>query len=145
MISHFRIILVVFLVLLFSKYKHLLPVQPGPANGGEDFENYTYFGLSFVPYGEYTEDMVLNDIQERIRSSTDYPENIYLNRTKKYPKQIGKQKWYIGETACPFQIRKSNKSYPLKNRHPDAIGIGVAKSGTGSLAFLDCHPQIVFR
>lgn len=28
---------------------------------------------------------------------------------------------------------------------PDAIGIGVGKSGTGTLAFLDCHPNIVFR
>ena len=28
---------------------------------------------------------------------------------------------------------------------PDAIGIGIGKAGTGSLAFLDCHPNVVFR
>ena len=32
-----------------------------------------------------------------------------------------------------------------KIRFPDAIGIGIAKSGTGSLAFLDCHSKIRFR
>lgn len=28
---------------------------------------------------------------------------------------------------------------------PKAIGIGTAKSGTGTLAFLDCHPDIVYK
>ena len=32
-----------------------------------------------------------------------------------------------------------------RKRFPDAIGIGIAKSGTGSMAFLDCHSKIRFR
>jgi len=30
-------------------------------------------------------------------------------------------------------------------RWPDAIAIGTAKCGTGSLTFIDCHPEITFR
>lgn len=51
--------------------------------------------------------------------------------------------WKIADSACPFRISRS--SQPRIPRLPDAIGIGVAKAGTGSLAFLDCHPDIVFR
>ena len=52
-------------------------------------------------------------------------------------------RWYIGDTSCPYQV--SSRTSERKNRLPDAIGIGVAKAGTGALAFLDCHPKIVFR
>ena len=34
---------------------------------------------------------------------------------------------------------------PKIRRVPSAIGIGMAKCGTGTLGFLDCHPNIVFR
>ena len=47
------------------------------------------------------------------------------------------------ETACPYQIR-----YNSSNRYkrlPDAVGLGTHKSGTGALAFLDCHPNLVIR
>lgn len=30
-------------------------------------------------------------------------------------------------------------------RWPDAIAIGVAKCGTGSLTFIDCHSKFTFR
>ena len=33
------------------------------------------------------------------------------------------------------------KGYKILN----AVGIGTGKSGTGTLAFLDCHPDIVSR
>ena len=56
--------------------------------------------------------------------------------------KIIRSKSFKGETSCPFQIRSNKKK---KERLPDAIGIGVGKSGTGTLAFLDCHPNIVFR
>jgi len=45
--------------------------------------------------------------------------------------------------ACPYTIRSTNQT--LVHRVPDVIGIGFAKCGTGALAFLDCHPKIVFR
>ena len=51
----------------------------------------------------------------------------------------------IYDTGCPVQIRNFTNTKPKKKRWPDAIGIGFAKCGTGSLAFLDCHPSIVFR
>ena len=49
----------------------------------------------------------------------------------------------IGETSCPYHVAKS--TLPRVNRLPDAIAIGAGKCGTGSLAFLDCHPDIRFR
>jgi len=41
--------------------------------------------------------------------------------------------------SCPYVIRSSNLTQRF--RAPDVIGIGIAKCGTGSLSFLDCHPQ----
>ena len=41
--------------------------------------------------------------------------------------------------SCPYFIRSSNQTQRF--RAPDVIGIGIAKCGTGSLSFLDCHPQ----
>ena len=41
--------------------------------------------------------------------------------------------------SCPYFIRSSNLTQRF--RAPDVIGIGIAKCGTGSLSFLDCHPQ----
>ena len=49
----------------------------------------------------------------------------------------------VSETACPYHVAKS--TLPRVNRLPDAIAIGAGKCGTGSLAFLDCHPDIRFR
>ena len=52
----------------------------------------------------------------------------------------------LGESSCPFQVRSTTN--PIKRerkRFPDAISIGVGKSGTGSIAFLDCHSKIRFR
>lgn len=51
----------------------------------------------------------------------------------------------IYDTACPVQIRNFTKNSQPYKRWPDAIGFGFGKCGTGSLAFLDCHPSIVFR
>ena len=51
----------------------------------------------------------------------------------------------LGETSCPYQIRSTSNPQKERKRFPDAIGIGIAKSGTGSIAFLDCHSQIRFR
>ena len=80
----------------------------------------------------------------------------------------------FNDTACPVQIRNFPMQNQPKKRFPDAIGFGFAKCGTGrdglnqkfhkiflilisklhminrfwtgfSLAFLDCHPNIVFR
>ena len=46
--------------------------------------------------------------------------------------------------SMTFQIRPliSKERY---HKVPDALGIGAAKCGTGSLMFLDCHSEIVFR
>ena len=54
-------------------------------------------------------------------------------------------KFKINDTSCPVQIRDYPKSDPPIKRWPDAIGFGFGKCGTGALAFLDCHPKIVFR
>ena len=51
----------------------------------------------------------------------------------------------LGETSCPYQIRSTSNPQKERKRFPDAIGIGIAKSGTGSIAFLDCHSKIRFR
>ena len=47
------------------------------------------------------------------------------------------------ETACPFQVRFN--STDRRKRLPNAVGLGTHKSGTGALAFLDCHPNLVLR
>ena len=52
---------------------------------------------------------------------------------------------FSGDTACPYQIRSTQDPAKQRKRFPDAIGIGIAKSGTGSMAFLDCHSKIRFR
>jgi len=46
------------------------------------------------------------------------------------------------DTACPV-TRVKNKN--RVKRWPDIIGVGFPKCGTGTLAFLDCHDDIVFR
>jgi len=51
----------------------------------------------------------------------------------------------VNDTSCPVQIRDYPKLDPPIKRWPDAIGFGFGKCGTGALAFLDCHPKIVFR
>ena len=51
----------------------------------------------------------------------------------------------VNDTSCPVQIRDYPKWDPPIKRWPDAIGFGFGKCGTGALAFLDCHPKIVFR
>ena len=65
-----------------------------------------------------------------------------LKRTKKW-EPCWEWSHNIGETTCPYQVSKSK--LPRVNRLPDAIAIGAAKGGTGSLSFLDCHPDIRFR
>ena len=48
-----------------------------------------------------------------------------------------------GATGCPVTISKYSDEEKVK-RYPDAIGIGFAKSGTGTMAYFDCHPDIVY-
>ena len=48
-----------------------------------------------------------------------------------------------GKTGCPVTISKYSEDEKIK-RYPDAIGIGFAKSGTGTMASFDCHPNIVY-
>ena len=48
-----------------------------------------------------------------------------------------------GKTGCPVTISKYSEAEKVK-RYPDAIGIGFAKSGTGTMASFDCHPNIVY-
>ena len=50
----------------------------------------------------------------------------------------------IMETACPIQTSVGSKHLESK-RYPDFITIGVAKAGTSTLSFLDCHPMITYR
>ena len=45
------------------------------------------------------------------------------------------------DTACPYQIRQNWTQKDGEQRLPNAIGLGTHKSGTGALAFLDCHPN----
>ena len=53
-----------------------------------------------------------------------------------------KEKTIIYDTACSISIRKRGEKV---KKGPDVVGIGFAKSGTGTLSFLDCHPSIVYR
>ena len=50
----------------------------------------------------------------------------------------------IMETACPIQTSAGDKNLTGK-RYPDFITIGVAKAGTSTMSFLDCHPMITYR
>ena len=50
----------------------------------------------------------------------------------------------IMETACPIQTSAGDKDLKDK-RYPDFITIGVAKAGTSTMSFLDCHPVITYR
>ena len=55
-------------------------------------------------------------------------------------------KFVIMETACPIQIPPDLAGVREKvKRYPDFITIGVAKAGTSTMSFLDCHPMITFR
>ena len=47
------------------------------------------------------------------------------------------------DTACSKILDKPNNK--RIERWPDVIAIGTAKCGTGSLSFIDCHPNVVFR
>ena len=114
---------------------------------GGYFEEYTFYGRELLLYGNTTE----ADIDEIILSSFNksLSERIKKNlvKTEDNINTKGlKFRGVSGDTACPYQIRDNlipNRKY--KRRHPDAIGIGVGKSGTGTLSFLDCHPNLVFR
>ena len=156
--EYFKFVLIIFflLILLLSYQYRNVSLENDPVAKGEvfninresdtaenHFENYTYFGQSFVSYGQFSEELVQSEIIENVSTlPADLVGTIKknLNRTGRF---WGQKKWYVGESACPFQIRVADSK--LENRNPDGIGIGVGKSGTGSLAFLDCHPQIVFR
>ena len=47
------------------------------------------------------------------------------------------------DTSCPLRLKKRMKHRVEK--WPNVISIGFGKCGTGSLAFIDCHPDLVFR
>ena len=49
------------------------------------------------------------------------------------------------ETACPMTLNESHLDTKPFKRWPDVVGVGMPKCGTGTLAFFDCHPAIVFR
>ena len=46
-------------------------------------------------------------------------------------------------TTCPMVIRKETEEQV--HRLPDVIVIGFEKCGTGTVSFLDCHPDVVYR
>ena len=76
------------------------------------------------------------DQREKIRKNiklTPLPE--IDEHVKNYPE--------AGETGCPVTISKYSEEEKVK-RYPDAIGIGFAKSGTGTMAYFDCHPDVVY-
>ena len=47
------------------------------------------------------------------------------------------------DTACPLRLK--NRQSSRIDKWPNVITIGFGKCGTGSLAFIDCHSDIVFR
>ena len=69
----------------------------------------------------------------------------WSNIWKEYRTKKG-TKFEIMETACPIQIPPEPTGISEKvKRYPDFITIGVAKAGTSTMSFLDCHPMITFR
>ena len=58
-----------------------------------------------------------------------------------WPNEKEMPKKYHRDSACPFRREDSRRI----SRFPDVITIGFPKCGTGSLAFFDCHPNIMFR
>ena len=78
----------------------------------------------------------------RLRNTSEL-ETKHINQNMVYTKIISRGVCETTDTSCPIKIKESKME--RKHRIPDAIGIGVAKCGTGSLMFLDCHPNVVFR
>ena len=76
------------------------------------------------------------DQREKIRKNIKLtPLPAIDEHVKNYPE--------AGKTGCPVTISKYSEEEKVK-RYPDAIGIGFAKSGTGTMAYFDCHPDVVY-
>jgi hypothetical protein len=121
--------------------------------GNEVFSNYTFYGeekpqLECLSDKKHCSDqMIKNDIMSKL--PVELRSEINLTRTgpivfangKRCPRMSRKL-----DTACPYQIRHIRvNDQQKKQRLPNAIGLGTHKSGTGALAFLDCHPNLVIR
>ena len=102
--------------------------------------NYWFHGTSILVPPSVDDEAIKREILSTLPSNMTKTISLNLQRTSQ---SSLKSNWFIGTTSCPFQIRRS--SLKQKSKLPNAIGIGTGKSGTGTLAFLDCHPDIVFR
>ena len=101
---------------------------------------YSFFGTRDLTSSNFTEDqvehLILNQFTNRnhknfveIKKDINIKKN--LIRTEEWPFE---RKWFVGDTSCPFQIRSTLDAVKReKRRLPDAISIGIAKCGTGSL------------
>ena len=103
---------------------------------------YIYFG-SFKRMTNATEAEIVKNILGNFDEPVRLQVSVNLKPNVNWDTCLSWINWNISDSACPFKISRSDK--PRVPRLPDAIDIGVAKAGTGSLAFLDCHPDIVFR
>ena len=129
--------------------------------------SWCFFGRELVAYSNITSDAFFDEISKNFAKSirSKIRQNIGFTPM---PKMDGHVANYpvAGKTGCPVIISKYSeaekikdrvnftfwdrkRSYEvifesIKKRYPDAIGIGFAKSGTGTMVTFDCHSNIVY-
>ena len=89
-------------------------------------ENYCFHGTNDVLPTNYSEKLIKADILSKLPEK--FRASVAKNLVKTAKSKMGTT-WFIGQSACPYQIRRSagKKVETL----PNAIGIGTGKSGTG--------------
>ena len=103
--------------------------------------NYCFHGTNEVSPSNYSEKWIKDDILSKL--SDKIRTEVAKNLIKTEKSKMGRQ-WFIGQSACPYQIRRSSEK-KLK-KLPNAIGIGTGKSGTGRFRIsINVHEYINFQ
>ena len=118
----------VFIVMMFA-YQRTTVIYTDLPTGQFDFEEWIHF------YWEYAEQHA-NDAS---RFKANFKPNEPLS-TEIMDKARDDE--ITTATTCPMVIRKETEQV---HRLPDVIVIGFEKCGTGTVSFLDCHPDVVYR
>lgn len=90
---------------------------------------------------EITEKNLFEKLVEKIPDETIYVENIKIMPG---PKPWGYDHHPL-DTACSMVTKETLAQAGFIQKWPDVISVGCAKCGTGSLTFIDCHPNVTFR
>ena len=121
-----RALLATFGLLLAFSLLYILRENTYTGQLQENPGNYCFHGTNEVSPSNYPEKWIKYDILSKL------PEKIRAEVAKNLiqtPKSKMGTKWFIGQSACPYQIRRSSEK--KLEKLPSAIGIGTGKSGTG--------------